>query len=126
MKQVAPFGKGDSGKTKSPAAGGASPVSAATVLTDSKKDTPSNSQKKDSQESINKPLQLQPIPASQSVQSNGTPRTPQTPGTPAIATAASWDGLNGKNPSTAQALPKDFVFAQPLALPPRDGPRRDN
>ena len=139
MKQVAPFGKPDGSKTKLPIPGGTSPI---TPASDSKKDTSTKdttsqkkdssttiSQKKDSQESISKPLQpqlqlQQPISASQSASSSA--KSPQLLGPPALVSAASWDGLNGKNPSTAQALPKDFVFAQPLALPPRDGPRREN
>lgn len=139
MKQVAPFGKPDGSKTKLPIPGGTSPI---TPASDSKKDTSTKdtisqkkdssttiSQKKDSQESISKPLQpqlqlQQPISASQSASSSA--KSPQPLGPPALVSAASWDGLNGKNPSTAQALPKDFVFAQPLALPPRDGPRREN
>ena len=125
MKQVAPFGKPDGSKTKLPMPGSASPI---TPASDSKKDTSTTtSQKKDSQESISKPLQLQlqqPISASQSASSSA--KSPQPLGPPALVSAASWDGLNGKNPSTAQTLPKDFVFAQPLALPPRDGPRREN
>lgn len=127
MKQVAPFGKLDGSKTKLPIPGSASPI---TPASDSKKDketSTTTSQKKDSQESISKPLQLQlqqPISASQSASSSA--KSPQPLGPPALVSAASWDGLNGKNPSTAQALPKDFVFAQPLALPPRDGPRREN
>lgn len=139
MKQVAPFGKPDGSKTKLPIPGGTSPI---TPAPDSKKDTSTKdtisqkkdssttiSQKKDSQESISKPLQpqlqlQQPISASQSASSSA--KSPQPLGPPALVSAASWDGLNGKNPSTAQALPKDFVFAQPLALPPRDGPRREN
>ena len=122
MKQASPFGKADGSKTKLPISGATSPVAS---TESSKKDT-SSSQKKDSQEGINKPPQPQPIPTSQSVQTHGTPKAPQPLGIPPLVSAASWDGLNGKNPSTAQALPKDFVFAQPQALPPRDGPRREN
>ena len=45
--------------------------------------------------------------------------------TPPVPATSSWDGLNGRDPSSPQAVPKDFVFAQPSALPPRDGPREN-
>ena len=60
----------------------------------------------------------------QSGPQSGTQGLVSTPTTTPLPTASSWDGLNGRDPSSPPALPKDFVFAQPQALPPRDGPRK--
>ena len=72
-------------------------------------------------EGLTKPPIAQNSPTSQSMHIQGTVPALQNI---VLPTASSWDGLNGRDPSSPPALPKDFVFAQPQALPPRDGPRK--
>jgi hypothetical protein len=101
------------------------PVSAQPFSEQKKVETPvTPTLKKDAPEGTTKPP-YQMSPASQSMQIQGTPQSSQpAQGAPSLPTASSWDGLNGRDPASPATLPKDFVFAQPLALPPRDGPKK--
>lgn len=69
-----------------------------------------------------KPPIPQSSPTTQSMQLQGT--IPAAPQNVVLPTASSWDAFNGRDVASPPALPKDFVFAQPQALPPRDGPRK--
>lgn len=83
--------------------------------------TGNGTQRDGPKEGLTKPPIAQNSPASQSMHIQGTVPALQNI---ALPSASSWDGLNGRDPSSPPALPKDFVFAQPQALPPRDGPRK--
>lgn len=117
MKQPAPFGSTSSNSPMT------TPLSVQPSTEPKKVELPLTL-KKDATEGTTKPP-YQITPASQSMQIQGTPQSSQPPqGAPSLPTASSWDGLNGRDPASPAALPKDFVFAQPLALPPRDGPKK--